>query len=88
MAVFLDWFNRDDGSDLVLRAAIAHLWFVTIHPFEDGNGRVARALADMMPARSEGSSQRFYSMSAQIWNEGNGQFYPRGLRRPEAAVLR
>jgi Fic family protein len=69
MAVFLDWFNRDDGTDLVLRAAIAHLWFVTIHPFEDGNGRIARALADMMLSRSEGSSQRFYSMSAQIRNE-------------------
>src|SRR5208282_841611 len=69
MTSFLDWFNHDDGTDLVLRAGIAHLWFVTIHPFEDGNGRIARALADMMLARSEESSQRFYSMSAQIRDE-------------------
>jgi len=66
MKAFLDWFNADDGTDLVLRAAIAHLWFVTIHPFEDGNGRIARAIADMALARSEDSPQRFYSMSAQI----------------------
>ena len=51
MTAFLDWFNGDDGTDLVLRACIAHLWFVTIHPFEDGNGRIARAIADMMLAR-------------------------------------
>lgn len=66
MAVFLDWFNGGDGTDMVLRAGIAHLWFVTIHPFEDGNGRIARAIADMMLARSEGIPRRFYSMSAQI----------------------
>jgi len=66
---FLDWFNGDDDTDLVLRAGIAHFRFVTIHPFEDGNGRIARALADMMLARSEKTSQRFYSMSAQIRNE-------------------
>jgi len=53
----------------VLNAGLAHLWFVTIHPFEDGNGRIARAIADMVLARSEGSSQRFYSMSAQIRQE-------------------
>lgn len=69
MEAFLEWFNRDDGKDLVLRSCIAHLWFVTIHPFEDGNGRIARALMDMLLARSEKSSQRFYSMSAQIRNE-------------------
>ncbi|MFT3974899.1 MAG: Fic family protein [Amaricoccus sp.] len=69
MAAFLDWFERRDATDPVLRAAIAHLWFVTIHPFEDGNGRIARAIADMALARSEGSSQRFYSMSAQIRRE-------------------
>jgi len=63
---FLDWFNGEDDSDLVLKAALAHLWFVTIHPFEDGNGRIARAIADMSLARSEASTQRFYSMSAQI----------------------
>jgi Fic family protein len=72
MDVFLAWVNNDknaNGStviDPVLKAALAHLWFVTIHPFDDGNGRIARAIADWALARSEGSSQRFYSMSAQI----------------------
>jgi Fic family protein len=69
MKKFLDWFNKDDSTDLVLRAGIAHLWFVTIHPFDDGNGRIARAIADMVLARSEQSAQRFYSMSAQIRQE-------------------
>lgn len=63
---FLDWFNGEDNTDLVVKAALAHLWFVTIHPFDDGNGRIARAIADMSLARSEDSPQRFYSMSAQI----------------------
>jgi Fic family protein len=66
MRAFLDWFNSADETDFALRAALAHLWFVTIHPFEDGNGRIARAIADMSLARSEESTQRFYSMSAQI----------------------
>ena len=66
MAAFLDWFEREQGIDPVVKAAIAHLWFVTIHPFEDGNGRIARAIADMALARSEKIAQRFYSMSAQI----------------------
>jgi len=66
MRAFLRWFNGADGIDPVLKAAVAHLWFVTIHPFEDGNGRIARAIADMALARSEGSPRRFYSMSAQI----------------------
>lgn len=66
MKSFLDWFNGTDKTDSVIRSALAHLWFVTIHPFEDGNGRIARAIADMALARSENSSQRFYSMSAQI----------------------
>ncbi|RLP21860.1 Fic family protein [Mesorhizobium sp. YM1C-6-2] len=66
MAGFVEWFNGTASLDPVLKAAVAHLWFVTIHPFEDGNGRIARAIADMMLARSEGSPQRFYSMSAQI----------------------
>jgi len=66
MEAFLAWLATPDGTDPVLRAAIAHLWFVTIHPFEDGNGRIARAIADLMLARSENSPQRFYSMSAQI----------------------
>jgi len=69
MAVFLDWINGPVRLDPVLMAAIAHLWFVTIHPFDDGNGRIARSIADMALARSEGSPQRFYSMSAQIRQE-------------------
>ncbi len=66
MRAFLAWFNGRDPLDELLRAAIAHLWFVTIHPFEDGNGRIARAIADLSLARSEMSPQRFYSMSSQI----------------------
>jgi Fic family protein len=74
MRRFLDWFNGDSTTEPVLKAAQAHLWFVTIHPFDDGNGRIARAIADMTLARSEGSSQRFYSMSAQI-REERGEYY-------------
>lgn len=66
MKHFLDWFNANNKADLVLKAAIAHLWFVTIHPFEDGNGRITRALTDMLLAQSDKSNQRFYSLSAQI----------------------
>src|ERR1700685_720756 len=69
MRTFLDWFNANAHIDQVLKAGQAHLWFVTIHPFHDGNGRIARAIADMALARSEGSPQRFYSMSAQIRQE-------------------
>ena len=71
MPAFLEWFNTDHGMspDPVLKAGIAHFWFVTIHPFDDGNGRIARAIADMFLARSERSPQRFYSMSAQILRE-------------------
>lgn len=69
MKAFLDWFNRKGAADLVLHAGVAHLWFVTIHPFDDGNGRIARAIADLGLARSEQSPQRFYSMSAQIREE-------------------
>jgi Fic family protein len=69
MRVFLDWFNANADIDPVLKAGLAHLWFVTIHPFDDGNGRIARALADMALARSEDSPQRFYSMSTQIREE-------------------
>ncbi|MEA1898014.1 MAG: Fic family protein [Bacteroidota bacterium] len=65
MTRFIDWFNNKK-IDLVIKAAIAHLWFVTIHPFEDGNGRITRALTDMLLAQSDKSNQRFYSMSAQI----------------------
>ena len=66
MRAFLAWFNGKESIDPVLGAAVAHLWFVTIHPFEDGNGRIARAISDMGLARSEQSPRRFYSMSAQI----------------------
>ena len=69
MRAFLHWFNGSDNMDLVLKAGMAHLWFVTIHPFDDGNGRVARAITDLTLARSEKSAQRFYSMSAQIRQE-------------------
>jgi len=74
MAAFLEWFNTSSGVDMVLKAALAHLWFVTIHPFDDGNGRIARAIADMSLARSENTSQRFYSMSAQIQSERSAYY--------------
>ena len=69
MAAFLAWFAAPAGMDGLLRAGLAHLWFVTIHPFEDGNGRIARAIADQALAQSEGSAQRFYSLSSQIRRE-------------------
>lgn len=71
MKRFLDWFNNPAAIDPMIKAAVAHLWFVTIHPFEDGNGRISRAIADMQLARTDGSPQRFYSMSAQIRQERN-----------------
>lgn len=71
MNVFIHWFNQEDKMDPVIKAAIAHLWFVTIHPFDDGNGRIARAITDLQLSRADGSSQRFYSMSAQIQLERN-----------------
>jgi Fic family protein len=85
MTVFLDWFNGDDGTDLVLHSCIAHLWFVTIHPFDDGNGRFARAIADMTLARSEQSPQRFYSMSAQMRQERDA--YYGGLEETQKGTL-
>jgi len=69
MNAFIDWFNNEDKLDSVIKAGLTHLWFVTIHPFDDGNGRIARTITDMLLARSDGSSQRFYSMSAQIRSE-------------------
>jgi Fic family protein len=66
MTLFLQWFENKDPIDPVLKAGIAHLWFVTIHPFEDGNGRIARAISDMALARADGMSDRFYSLSSQI----------------------
>ena len=74
MNQFTSWYNEDSGMDPVMKAAVAHLWFVTIHPFDDGNGRIARAIADMQLARADGMSQRFYSMSAQIRKERK-QYY-------------
>jgi Fic family protein len=71
MKLFLSWLVSGKPMDPVVRAALAHLWLVTIHPFDDGNGRMARALADMAVARSENSPGRFYSMSAQIRQERN-----------------
>ena len=69
MEQFTHWFNKETNTDPVLKAALAHLWFVSVHPFDDGNGRIARAIADLQLARADGSSQRFYSMSAQIRKE-------------------
>ena len=69
MDAFLDWFNSPANTDPIIKAGLAHLWFVTIHPFEDGNGRVARAIAEMLLARADDSSQRFYSVSSQIRKE-------------------
>lgn len=66
MDIFLDWFNKKTEIDGVLKAAIAHFWFIIIHPFDDGNGRIARTISDMLLARSEESTQRFYSLSNQI----------------------
>lgn len=74
MDKFLDWFNTDNTLDPVLKAAIAHFWFVIIHPFDDGNGRIGRAITDMLLARAENSGERFYSMSSQILTERK-QYY-------------
>ena len=74
MAKFLTWFEGPKDTDPLLTAGLAHLWFVTIHPFDDGNGRIARAIADMALARSEKTGQRFYSMSAQIRRERNDYY--------------
>ncbi len=69
MGAFLEWFEGENSIDPVLKASIAHLWFVTIHPFEDGNGRIARAITDMALARSDGTTDRFYSLSTQMESE-------------------
>jgi Fic family protein len=85
MSGFLQWFNGAAAPEPVLKAALAHLWFVTVHPFDDGNGRIARAIADMALARSEGSSRRFYSMSGQI-REERGEYY-RILEQTQRATM-
>ena len=69
MNVFLQWLNQKTTDDLVLKAAIAHFWFVTIHPFDDGNGRITRAITDLILSRADESQQRFYSMSSEIRNQ-------------------
>ena len=68
-AKFLSWANEDTGEPALVKAGLAHLWFVTLHPFDDGNGRIARAVGDLFLARADGSPQRFYSLSAQIQRE-------------------
>ena len=74
IATFLDWYNKTPAEDGLVRSALAHLWFVTIHPFDDGNGRISRAIADMALARDDQSSQRFFSMSRQILKERHGYY--------------
>jgi Fic family protein len=71
---FLDWVNGPSNDPPLLRAGLAHLWFVTLHPFDDGNGRIARAMGDLLLARADGSPQRFYSLSAQIQRERNAYY--------------
>lgn len=74
MARFLDWFNTNNTLDSVIKAGVAHLWLLTIHPFDDGNGRIARAVTDLLMARSDTSTQRFYSLSAQIQLDRNAYY--------------
>jgi Fic family protein len=85
MGKFLAWFDGNEREDPLLKAAIAHLWFVTIHPFEDGNGRIGRAITEMCLARSDSSAQRFYSMSSQILEERKG--YYEVLEKTQAGSL-
>ncbi len=75
MTDFLNWFNGDQEEDPAVRAGLAHLWFVTVHPFEDGNGRIARAVGDLALARADKSAQRYYSLSAQIQRERKDYYY-------------
>lgn len=69
MRAFLEWFEAGNGIDPVIKAGVAHFWFLTIHPFEDGNGRIGRAIADLELARADGTAERFYSLSSQIESE-------------------
>lgn len=85
MARFLDWANGETGEPKVIKAALAHLWFVTLHPFDDGNGRIARAIGDLFLARADGNTQRFYSLSAQIQRERRG--YYEVLERTQKGTL-
>ncbi len=85
MAAFVEWFEHGPRIDPVLKAGVAHFWFVTIHPFEDGNGRIGRAIADMALARADGTAERFYSMSAQI--EAERKEYYRRLENSQREDL-
>jgi len=68
---FIRWFNTGAETEFIIKSALAHLWFITIHPFDVGNGQIGRAISDMLLARSEKSAQRFYSMSSQVQRERN-----------------
>src|SRR5258708_549033 len=85
MGKFLKWLDGSEQQDPLLKAAIAHLWFVSLHPFEDGNGRIGRAIAEMRLARSDGGAQRFYSMSSQILEERKSYYYV--LEKTQAGSL-
>jgi Fic family protein len=74
MQIFINWFNTIDTIDPILKAGIAHFWFITIHPFDDGNGRMARAITDMQMSKADGVNQRFYSLSAEI-NRDKKNYY-------------
>ena len=75
MNQFINWYNTDNTMEPVMKSAIAHFWFVSIHPFDDGNGRIARAIADNQLARTDDTNQRFYSMSAEIMNSKKGYYH-------------
>lgn len=85
MSAFLNWFETEKKTDAVVKAGVAHFWFVTIHPFEDGNGRIGRAIADMALARADGTAERFYSMSSQI--EAERKEYYLQLERAQRSSL-
>jgi Fic family protein len=74
MKQFIDWYNYEQNLDPILKAAVAHLWFITVHPFDDGNGRIARAITDMQLSKADGVNQRFYSMSTEI-NKQKKSYY-------------
>ena len=85
MQAFLKWFNDGNHTDPVIKAGVAHLWFVTIHPFEDGNGRIGRAISDMALARADGTKERFYSLSSQI--ESERKYYYQQLEKQQRATI-
>lgn len=87
MKLFLDWFEKCSPIDPVLKSALAHLWFVTIHPFEDGNGRIARAIADMALARADGCRNRFYSMSSQLESERKSYYQALELQQRSSLCI-